>query len=129
MPQPVEDPKLTPTKAPLFTLSVPPTTVKRRPSSFLAKMRGPRRNPVMPNANIKLPPGITKAEDNCQDSSSVRRREQPGRRTDSIQSVYVPEGTELGAAHGILEYEPTAKVKRRFSDPHLQIPCSEESNL
>lgn len=128
-PQPVENPKLLPSKAPLFTLSVPPTTVKRRPSSFLAKMRGPRRSPVMPNANIKLPPGLTKAVDYSEESSNIRRREQPGRRTDSIQSVYIPEGTELGTAQGTLEYEPTAKLKRRFSDPHLQIPCSEESNL
>ncbi|XP_072260772.1 unconventional myosin-IXb isoform X4 [Pyxicephalus adspersus] len=128
-PQPVEIPKPFPSKAPLFTLSVPPPTVKRRPSSFLAKMRGARRNPVMPNANIKLPPGVTKAVDCPEESSIVRRREQPGRRTDSIQSVYVPEGTELGAAQGMLEYEPISKLKRRFSDPHLQIPCSEESNL
>ncbi|XP_018410571.1 PREDICTED: unconventional myosin-IXb-like, partial [Nanorana parkeri] len=128
-PQPVENPKLLQTKAPLFTLSVPPATIKRRPSSFLAKMRGPRRNPVMPNANIKLPPGITQAVDYSEESSNVRRREQPGRRTDSIQSVYVPEGSELGAAQGMLEYEPTAKLKRRFSDPHFQIPCSEESSL
>ncbi|XP_040177151.1 unconventional myosin-IXb isoform X4 [Rana temporaria] len=127
--QPVENPKLLSSKAPLFTLSVPPTTVKRRPSSFLAKMRGPRRSPVMPNANIKLPPGLTKAVDYSEESSNIRRREQPGRRTDSIQSVYIPEGTELGATQGPLEYEPTAKLKRRFSDPHLQIPCSEESNL
>lgn len=128
-PQPIENSNVLPSKAPLFTLSVPPTTVKRRPSSFLAKMRGPRRSPVMPNANIKLPPGLTKAVDSFEDSSNIKRREQPARRTDSIQSVYIPEGTELGAAQGTLEYEPTAKLKRRFSDPHLKIPCSEESNL
>ncbi|XP_068090242.1 unconventional myosin-IXb isoform X3 [Hyperolius riggenbachi] len=115
------------TKAPLFTLSVLPT-VKRRPSSFLAKMRGPRRNPVMPNANIKLPPGITIAAESSEESSTVRRREQPGRRTDSIQSVYIPEGAGPEPTHGSLEYEPTAKVKRRFSDPHLQVPSSEDSN-
>ncbi|XP_063770558.1 unconventional myosin-IXb isoform X3 [Pseudophryne corroboree] len=117
------------TKAPLFTLSVPPSSIKRRPSSFLAKMRGPRRNPVMPTANIKLPPGISKAADYPDETNNCRRREQPGRRTDSIQSVYVPEGADLEAIQGSLEYEPTAKLKRRFSDPQFQIPCSEESNL
>ncbi|XP_075137034.1 unconventional myosin-IXb isoform X2 [Leptodactylus fuscus] len=107
----------------------PPPSIKRRPSSFLAKMRGTRRNPVLPTANIKLPPGISKATDYPDDSSSVRRREQPGRRTDSIQSVYIPDGSDLGATQGPLDYEPTAKLIRRFSDPHLQIPCPEESNL
>ncbi|KAM9330622.1 unconventional myosin-IXb [Gastrophryne carolinensis] len=123
-----ENPSTIPIKAPLFTLPVASATVNRRASTFLAKMRGQRRNPVMPNANIKLPHGITKAVDHTEESNPVRRREQPGRRTDSIQSVYVPEGTVLGVAHGTLDYEPTAKLKRRFSDPHLQIPCSEESN-
>ncbi|XP_056374114.1 unconventional myosin-IXb isoform X3 [Hyla sarda] len=116
------------TKALTFTLN-PPPSIKRRPSSFLAKMRGTRRNPVLPTANIKLPPGISKATECPDDSNGVRRREQPGRRTDSIQSVYVLDGSELGASQGTLDYEPTAKLIRRFSDPHLQIPCPEESNL
>ncbi|KAM4707287.1 unconventional myosin-IXb isoform 2-T2 [Discoglossus pictus] len=116
------------TKAPLFTMSVLPTGAKRRPASFLAKMRVHRRNPFLPN-NIKLPPGLSTANDLPEQPSSIQRREQPGRRTDSIQSVYFPEGTDIVVAQGILEYEPTAKLKRRFSDPHLQIPCSEEANL
>ncbi|XP_069818388.1 unconventional myosin-IXb isoform X3 [Dendropsophus ebraccatus] len=125
--QPVVQASNLATKGPISTLN-PPPSIKRRPSSFLAKMRGTRRNPVLPTANIKLPPGITKALDYPDDSSSVQRREQPGRRTDSIQSVYVPDGSELGASR-TLDYEPTAKLIRRFSDPHLQIPCPEESNL
>ncbi|XP_072012811.1 unconventional myosin-IXb isoform X4 [Engystomops pustulosus] len=116
------------TKDHAFT-SYPPPIIKRRPSSFLAKMRGARRNPVLPTANIKLPPGISKATDYTDDTGSVRRREQPGRRTDSIQSVYVPDCLELGPTQGTLDYEPTAKLIRRFSDPHLQIPCPEESSL
>ncbi|XP_017953136.1 unconventional myosin-IXb isoform X4 [Xenopus tropicalis] len=116
-------------QAPLFAMSVNQTSFKRRPSSFLAKMRGHRKNPVMPTSNIKLPPGLIKSTDAAEESSSVRRREQPGRRTDNIQSVYVPEGTEMGTVHRALEYEPTAKLKRRFSDPHLQIPCPDESSL
>ncbi|XP_053558861.1 unconventional myosin-IXb isoform X2 [Bombina bombina] len=117
------------TKPPLFTMSVLPTGAKRRPSSFLARMRVHRRNPVLPTTNIKLPPGLSTVNDSVMEASSVRRREQPGRRTDSIQSVYLPEGTELVSAQTTLEYEPTAKLKRRFSDPHFQIPCSEEANL
>ncbi|XP_041435950.1 unconventional myosin-IXb isoform X3 [Xenopus laevis] len=116
-------------QAPLFTMSVNQTSFKRRPSSFLAKMRIHRKNPVMPTSNIKLPPGLTKATDAAEETSSVQRREQPGRRTDNIQSVYVPEGTKMGTVHGALEYEPTAKLKRRFSDPHLQIPSPDESDL
>ncbi|XP_066460703.1 unconventional myosin-IXb isoform X2 [Eleutherodactylus coqui] len=112
----------------LMSTLYPPSSIKRRPSSFLAKMRGTRRNPVLPTANIKLPPGISKATDYPNDSNSVRRREQPGRRTDSIQSVYVPDGSVV-PTQGTLDYEPTAKLIRRFSDPHLQIPCPEESNL
>ncbi|KAG8454853.1 hypothetical protein GDO86_001176 [Hymenochirus boettgeri] len=116
-------------QAPLFTLSAPQSNFKRRPSSFLAKMRLHRKNPFIQTANIKLPPELTKAGDTAEDPALVRRREQPGRRTDNIQSVYLPEGTELGKVQGILEYEPTAKLKRRFSDPHIQLPCPEESNL
>ncbi|XP_044126174.1 unconventional myosin-IXb isoform X3 [Bufo gargarizans] len=116
------------TKVHMSTL-YPPANIKRRPSSFLAKMRGTRRNPVLPTGNIKLPPGISKVTDYPDESAAVRRREQPGRRTDSIQSVYVPDGSELGVTQETLDYEPTAKLIRRFSDPHLQIPCPEESNL
>ncbi|KAM4051304.1 unconventional myosin-IXb isoform 2-T2 [Anomaloglossus baeobatrachus] len=126
--QPVVKTNIFTSKGPISTL-YPPPSIKRRPSSFLAKMRGTRRNPVLLTANIKLPPGIAKATDYPDESSSVRRREQPGRRTDSIQSVYVPDGSVLGAIQGAVDYEPTAKLIRRFSDPHLQIPCSEESNL
>ncbi|XP_075467349.1 unconventional myosin-IXb isoform X3 [Ascaphus truei] len=120
-------------RAPLFALSLPPSApvTKRRPSSFLAKMKVHRRNPVLPIANIKLPPGLSKTTDPSQaeEPTAVRWREQPGRRTDSIQSVYLPEGTDLGATRETLEYEPTAKLKRRFSDPYLQIPCAEDLNL
>ncbi|XP_073415934.1 unconventional myosin-IXb isoform X2 [Dendrobates tinctorius] len=107
----------------------PPPCIKRRPSSFLAKMKSTRRNPVLLTANIKVPPGITKATDCPDETSSVRRRDQPGRRTDNIQSVYVPDSSELGAIQGAVDYEPTAKLIRRFSDPHLQTSYPEESNL
>ncbi|NXU54206.1 MYO9B protein, partial [Turnix velox] len=108
---------------------------RRRLSLTLSKMKVPRRTPVMPTANIKLPPGIFK----CTESQGgilateeslvvVRRREQqPARRTDKVHSVYIAQGSVGTHAQELLdEYEPTAKVKRRFSDPFSHIPCTEK---
>ncbi|XP_063311506.1 unconventional myosin-IXb isoform X4 [Pelobates fuscus] len=130
-PQQVEQTNSNKTKAPLFAMSTQPSSVRRRPSSFLARMRVHKRTPVLPTSNIKLPPGLSKSTDTPDEPSAVRRREQPGRRTDSIQSVYVPEGSPIITAQGVgvQEYEPTAKLKRRFSDPHFQMPSSEDSSL
>ncbi|XP_051495335.1 unconventional myosin-IXb isoform X3 [Apus apus] len=107
---------------------------RRRSSLTLSKIKVPRRTPVMPTANIKLPPGIfkcTESQDrisaNEESQIVVRRREQPARRTDKIHSVYVAQGSALAHAQELLgEYEPTAKVKRRFSDPYSHIPCLEK---
>ncbi|KFU89709.1 Unconventional myosin-IXb, partial [Chaetura pelagica] len=98
---------------------------RRRSSLTLSKIKVPRRTPVMPTANIKLPPGIFKCTEsqgrisaNQESQMVVRRREQPARRTDKIHSVYIAQGSALAHAQELLdEYEPTAKVKRRFSDP------------
>lgn len=84
----------------------------------------------MPTANIKLPPGIFKCTEsqggisaNEESQVAVRRREQPARRTDKIHSVYIAQGSAMAHAQELLdEYEPTAKVKRRFSDPYSHIP-------
>ncbi|PKU30989.1 unconventional myosin-ixb [Limosa lapponica baueri] len=107
-----------------------------RHRSFLTlpKMKVPRRTPVMPTANIKLPPGIFKCTEsqgripaNEESQLTVRRREQPARRTDKIHSVYIAQGSALARAQELLdEYEPTVKVKRRFSDPFSHIPCIEK---
>ena len=94
----------------------------------------PRRTPVMPTANIKLPPGIFKRTEsegrisaNEESQIMVRRREQPARRTDKIHSVYIAQGSAMAHAQELLdEYEPTAKVKRRFSDPYSHVPCIEK---
>uniref|UniRef100_A0A8C4K9Q1 Myosin IXB n=1 Tax=Dromaius novaehollandiae TaxID=8790 RepID=A0A8C4K9Q1_DRONO len=103
---------------------------RHRSSLTLAKIKVPRRTPVMPTANIKLPPGIFKCTESQGRTSAneesqiiVRRREQPARRTDKIHSVYIAQGSAMAHAQELLdEYEPTAKVKRRFSDPYSHIP-------
>ncbi|XP_075031229.1 unconventional myosin-IXb isoform X2 [Calonectris borealis] len=106
---------------------------RHRSSLTLSKIKVPRRTPVMPTANIKLPPGIFKCTEsqgrisaNEESQITVRRREQPARRTDKIHSVYIAQGSAMAHAQELLdEYEPTAKVKRRFSDPYSHIPCTE----
>ncbi|XP_069505320.1 unconventional myosin-IXb isoform X3 [Ambystoma mexicanum] len=111
--------------------------LQRRPSSFLAKMKVHRRNPVIPASNIKLPYGIVRSTESLGKATGAsaaqlvaRRRDQPARRKDSVHSVYIAHGTEHGPVDGPFEdYEPTAKLKRRFSDPFLHVPCVEESNL
>ncbi|XP_064030805.1 unconventional myosin-IXb isoform X2 [Pogoniulus pusillus] len=106
---------------------------RHRSSLTLPKMKVPRRTPVMPTANIKLPPGIFKCTEGSQGripakeeaDTLVRRREQPARRTDKIHSVYMAHGSD--AAQELSGgYEPTAKVQRRFSDPYSHIPCLEK---
>ncbi|KAM9515717.1 unconventional myosin-IXb isoform 2-T2 [Guaruba guarouba] len=99
---------------------------RHRSSLTLSRLKVPRRTPVIPTANIKLPPGLFKCTEsqgrisaNEESQLMVRRREQPARRTDHIHSVYIAQ--EL-----LDEYEPTAKVKRRFSDPYSHTPCIEE---
>ncbi|KAM6039857.1 unconventional myosin-IXb isoform 2-T3 [Theristicus caerulescens] len=107
---------------------------RHRLSLTLSKIKVPRRTPVMPTANIKLPPGIFKCTEsqgkisaNEESQIMVRRREQPARRTDKIHSVYIAQGSAMAHAQELLdEYEPTAKVKRRFSDPYSHIPCIEK---
>uniref|UniRef100_A0A8D2P740 Myosin IXB n=1 Tax=Zosterops lateralis melanops TaxID=1220523 RepID=A0A8D2P740_ZOSLA len=103
---------------------------RRRYSLTLSKIKVPRRTPVMPTENIKLPPGMFKCTESQEDifakeeSQMVQRREQPARRTDSIQSVYIAQGSALAHAQELGdEYEPTAKLKRRFSDPYSLGQC------
>lgn len=107
---------------------------RHRSSLTLSKIKVPRRTPVMPTANIKLPPGIFKCTEsqgkilaNEESQIMMRRREQPARRTDKIHSVYIAHGSAVAHAQELFdEYEPTAKVKRRFSDPYSHIPCIEK---
>lgn len=100
-------------------------------------MKVHRRNPVIPASNIKLPYGIVRSTESLGRATGasaaelvVRRRDQPARRKDSVHSVYIAQGTESAQAEeSFHDYEPTAKLKRRFSDPFLHVPCVEESNL
>ncbi|KAM9369051.1 unconventional myosin-IXb [Phaethornis superciliosus] len=104
---------------------------RHRSSLTLSKTKVPRHTPVMPTANIKLPPGFFKYTDfpgriSATSQIMVRRRAQPARRTDKIHSVYIAQGSAMARAQELLEeYGPTAKVKRRFSDPYSLIPCIE----
>ncbi|XP_046760543.1 unconventional myosin-IXb isoform X6 [Gallus gallus] len=107
---------------------------RRRSSLTLSKIKVPRRTPVMPTANIKLPPGIFKCTESQGKTSAdeespivVRRREQPAIRTDKVHSIYIAQGSAMAHAQELLEeYEPTAKVKRRFSDPYSHLTCTDE---
>ncbi|XP_065604864.1 unconventional myosin-IXb isoform X5 [Cyrtonyx montezumae] len=107
---------------------------RRRSSLTLSKIKVPRRTPVMPTANIKLPPGIFKCTESqgkipADEESQivVRRREQPAMRTDKVHSIYIAHGSAVAHAQELLnEYEPTAKVKRRFSDPYSHVACTEK---
>ncbi|XP_075759078.1 unconventional myosin-IXb isoform X2 [Pelodiscus sinensis] len=107
---------------------------RHRLSSMQVKTKVPCRNPVMPTANIKLPYGISKRTESqgrilaaVSSEPVVRRRDRPARRTDKIHSVYVAQRSVVVQAQESLdEYEPTAKVKRRFSDPYSHMSCIEE---
>ncbi|XP_061211872.1 unconventional myosin-IXb isoform X2 [Neopsephotus bourkii] len=107
---------------------------RHRSSLTLSRLKVPRRTPVIPTANIKLPPGLFKCTEsqgrisaNEEPQLPVRRREQPARRTDQIHSVYIAQGSATAHAQELLDdYEPTAKVKRRFSDPYSHAPCIEK---
>uniref|UniRef100_A0A7M4FIP5 Myosin IXB n=1 Tax=Crocodylus porosus TaxID=8502 RepID=A0A7M4FIP5_CROPO len=110
---------------------------RHRSSSVLVSMKVPRRNPVMPTANIRLPHGILKLTESQSRTSVlegsqlvVRRREQPARRPDKIHSVYIAQGSAVAQAQeSVDEYEPTAKVKRRFSDPYSHAGAQTNFNL
>ncbi|KAM6235747.1 unconventional myosin-IXb isoform 3-T4 [Porphyrio hochstetteri] len=107
---------------------------RHRSSLTLPKMKVPRRTPVMPTANIKLPPGIFKRTEsqgqiltNEESQMMLRLREQPARRTDKIHSIYIAQGSPVAHAQELLdEYKPAAKVKRRFSDPYSPVSCVEK---
>ncbi|KAM6218114.1 unconventional myosin-IXb [Rhynchocyon petersi] len=104
---------------------------RRRPSSFMTvRVKTPRRTPVMPMGNIKLPPGLPSHlpswAPKIRDSGvpitgvPVRRREPPARRPDLVHSMYVAPGAELPtqtALESLDEEERAPGAKRRYSDP------------
>ncbi|XP_046293507.1 unconventional myosin-IXb isoform X4 [Marmota monax] len=125
-----------PTPSPLPTAAAPP---RRRPSSFVTvRVKTPRRNPVMPMANIKLPPGLPIhlhgwAPRAQEAAVPVRRREPPARRPDQVHSVYITPGVSLpaqGALEPLEEDDRPPGFKRRYSDPPMYRlpPASGQAN-
>ncbi|KAM5237945.1 unconventional myosin-IXb [Ctenodactylus gundi] len=111
-----------PTPTPLPAAAPPP----RRPSSFATvRVKTPRRTPIMPTANIKLPPGLASSLPGCtlgtpEATVPVRRREPPARRPDQVHSIYVTPGSDLPAPHALAlpaEDKPPPGTRRRYSDP------------
>nr|XP_006006188.1 PREDICTED: unconventional myosin-IXb isoform X2 [Latimeria chalumnae] len=112
----------------------PHKTLPRRPVSMLANARLPLRNPAMPMFNIKLPPGMLPSSESQKRATSastlllVRHREPPARRSDHVQSMYFSprEEVQQNGLENSEDYEPNAKLQRRFSDPLSRVPCTEE---
>ncbi|XP_025771643.1 unconventional myosin-IXb [Puma concolor] len=112
-----------PALSPLPVAAAPP---RRRPSSFVTvRVKTPRRTPIMPTANIKLPPGLPshlpgRAPGAQEGAALVRRREPPARRPDQVHSVYITPGTHLparGTREPLDEDAQPPGAKRRYSDP------------
>ncbi|XP_066502974.1 si:zfos-588f8.1 isoform X1 [Hoplias malabaricus] len=88
-----------------------------------------RRHPIIPRT-LRLPPGIlthpavqSLPPRKAQSMTLVQRRPQPGRRKDSIQSLFIAPGTELHFPPD--QVSPTSNAQepllspRRFSDPDI----------
>ncbi|XP_073076044.1 unconventional myosin-IXb isoform X3 [Manis javanica] len=125
-----------PAPSPLPVVAAPP---RRRPSSFMTvRVKTPRRTPIMPTANIKLPPGLPshlpgRASAGQEVSAPVRRREPPARRPDQVHSVYITPGASLpaqGTQEPLDEDSQPPGVKRRYSDPptYYLPPTSGQAN-
>ncbi|XP_040598087.1 LOW QUALITY PROTEIN: unconventional myosin-IXb [Mesocricetus auratus] len=125
-----------PTPSPLPTAAAPP---RRRPTSFVTvRVKTPRRTPIMPTANIKLPPGLSLhltswAPALREATVPVRRREPPARRQDQVHSVYIAPGTELMSQGTLESLDHDVRLpgaKRRYSDPptYCLPPNSSQAN-
>ncbi|XP_074161787.1 unconventional myosin-IXb isoform X5 [Sminthopsis crassicaudata] len=97
--------------------------MRQRPSSMTVRIKIPRRTPIMPTSNIKLPYGMSthlqrRTSSLKETEVPVKRREQPARRTDQIQSVYITAGDDPAQAQEPLnDYDLATAAKRRHSDP------------
>uniref|UniRef100_A0A8C2NYK4 Unconventional myosin-IXb n=1 Tax=Capra hircus TaxID=9925 RepID=A0A8C2NYK4_CAPHI len=113
-----------PTPSPLPEAAAPP---RRRPSSFMTvRVKTPRRTPIMPTANIKLPPGLPsylpgRVPGTQEAATTVRRREPPARRPDQVHSVYITPGTHLPTQG---PQEPLDKDDRYSDPPTYCLPSS-----
>lgn len=125
-----------PTPSPLPAATAPP---RRRPTSFVTvRVKTPRRNPIMPMANIKLPPGLPALLTNWspalrEAAVPVRRREPPARRQDQVHSVYIAPGADLpsqGTVESLDHDVGLPEAKRRYSDPptYCLPPSSSQAN-
>lgn len=95
---PVSLPNLTPASSTSSVFSCASSTSESSNASFRHPLK--RRNPVIPNT-VKLPPGVVSQSAASSPAQTytppgsralkylVRRREQPGRRKDSTQSLYI----------------------------------------
>ncbi|XP_019497492.1 PREDICTED: unconventional myosin-IXb isoform X6 [Hipposideros armiger] len=126
----------TPAPSPLPEVAAPP---RRRPSSFVTvRVKTPRRTPIMPTANIKLPPGLPsylpgRAPGAQEAAALVRRREPPARRPDQVHSMYITPGAHLpaqGTEEPLDEDNQLPGAKRRYSDPptYCLPPTSGQAN-
>ncbi|XP_023619094.1 unconventional myosin-IXb isoform X3 [Myotis lucifugus] len=125
-----------PAPSPLPEVAASP---RRRPSSFMTvRVKTPRRTPIMPTANIKLPPGLPSylpgQTPGAQEAAMlVRRRETPARRPDQIHSVYITPGAHLpvqGTQEPLDKDDQPPGAKRRYSDPptYCLPPTSGQAN-
>lgn len=102
------------------------------------RVKTPRRTPIMPTTNIKLPPGLPshlpgRAPGAPEAAAPVRRREPPARRPDQVHSVYVTPSTllpVLGTREPPDEDDRPPGAKRRYSDPptYCLPPTSGQAN-
>ncbi|XP_026641105.1 unconventional myosin-IXb isoform X1 [Microtus ochrogaster] len=122
-----------PTPNPLPAAAAP---ARRRPTSFVTvRVKTHRRTPIMPMANIKLPPGLPShltdwAPALPEAAVLVRRREPPARRQDQVHSVYIAPGADL-PSQGTLDHDVRLPgAKRRYSDPptYCLPPNSSQAN-
>lgn len=100
------------------------------PSLSSPRLQLQRRHPIIPGT-VKLPPGVLchPAVQSLPPRKSlsltlVQRREQPGRRKDSIQSLYITAGADLlfpssSESSHTSSTQELQNSSRRFSDPDL----------
>ncbi|GAA6077685.1 unconventional myosin-IXb isoform X1 [Tachysurus ichikawai] len=98
--------------SPLLTSSASTNSCPSNPASSSSRNQLQRRNPIIP-CTLRLPPGVF---------TLVQRRPRPGRRKDSIQSLFIGSGTELDALSSPSSSSIPQELlvsSRRFSDPDI----------